>query len=106
MIVQLESDDEATTLLFDVEEAGGRRTTVVNDRRQIVQAQESVDGAISQARRSAELLLATVRDLDIDEAEITFGLKLVGEAGLFAITKIGGETHCTIRLRWTRQRRE
>lgn len=103
MIVKLESTDPDTLLLFDVEEPGGRRVAVVKNRDQIAKAQESVNGAISQARRSAELLLHTVRDLDIDEAEVSFGLKLIGEAGLFAITRIGGETHCTVTLRWSRR---
>jgi hypothetical protein len=103
MIVKLGTDDPNTLLLFEVEEPGGRRVAVVKDRAQIVETQESVNGAISQARRSAELLLETVRGLDIDQAEVTFGLKLIGEAGLFAISKIGGETHCTVSLRWSRR---
>jgi hypothetical protein len=106
VIVKLESADPDTLLLFDVEEPGGRRVAVVTGREQIAEAHESVTGAISQARRSAELLLETVRGLDIDEAELSFGLKLIGEAGLFAISKIGGETHCTVTLRWSRRTSE
>lgn len=103
MIVKLHSGDPDTVLLFDVEEPEGRRVAVVKGREQIVAAREPVDRAIAQARRSAELLLETVCGLDIDEAELTFGLKLTGEAGLFAIARAGAETHCTVTLRWTRR---
>lgn len=102
MIVKLGSSDPDTLLLFDVEEPEGRRVAVVKGEGDLVEAQESVNGAISQARRSAELLLDTVRGLDIDEAELSFGLKLTGEAGFFAIARVGGETHCTVTLRWSR----
>jgi hypothetical protein len=103
LLVKLESSDPDTLLLFDVEDPEGRRVAVVKGRERVVDAEESVNGAISQARRSAELLLETVHGLDIDEAELSFGLKLTGEAGLFAIARIGGETHCTVTLRWSRK---
>ena len=34
------------------------------------------------------------------EVKVTFGLKATGEAGIFAITKLGGEANFSVKLGW------
>ena len=38
--------------------------------------------------------------LHIEEGEVKFGLKALGEAGVFAIGKVGGEMNYEVTLKW------
>ena len=38
-----------------------------------------------------------------DEVEVTFGLKAAGEAGNFAVAKVGAEASYTVTLKWKRE---
>jgi hypothetical protein len=34
---------------------------------------------------------------------VTFGIKTTGEAGMFAVCKVGGEMNYEVKLRWSKQ---
>jgi Trypsin-co-occurring domain 1 len=106
VIVELHASDDEV-MLFDVTGAagaGGRKVAVERgDGLTVVAAERGLEQALDQARRTAASLLQIVATHEVDEAELRFGLRLTGEAGLFAITKIGGEAHCEIVLKWKRR---
>lgn len=104
MLIRLDGGpgDATTDLLFEVPETGGRKAPVDSRGVDVVTAERTATSAVKQARHAAGTLLDAIRGLDVDEAEISFGLKMTGEAGLFAITRVGGEAQCTVRLKWSR----
>ena len=44
--------------------------------------------------------MAEFDDLHVEEAKIKFGHKSIGEAGIFAIGKVGGEMNYEVTLKW------
>jgi NTP-dependent ternary system trypsin peptidase co-occuring protein len=80
--------------------ASGRELTTAL----ITEAKQKFDGALDIVQQSAAAFLGQVNRM-VDrpsQVEVTFGLKAVGEAGIFAITKLGGEANFTVKLSWTR----
>lgn len=74
--------------------------------KQVAEARTSFEDAIQQAiRYNAQTFMLAVHSLSAlpDEAEITFGLKITGEAGNVAVGRVGGEVNYMIRLTWTRE---
>ena len=104
MIVELSASDEEA-LLFDVSatSAGRKVAVTTRDGTAVVAAERGLEQAIDQAHRTVGSLLRIVAAHDVDEAELRFGLRLTGEAGLFAVTKVGGEAHCEVVLKWKRR---
>jgi hypothetical protein len=102
VIVELNATGGDDAMLFDVADPAGRKIAVERGA-DVVVAQRGLEQALEQARRNAGALLQIVTAHDVDEAELRFGLRLTGEAGLFAITKIGAEAHCEIVLKWKRR---
>ena len=56
--------------------------------------------AFSSVKGAIKEVIAEFDDLHIDEAEIKFGLKATAEAGVFAISKVGGEMTYEVTLKW------
>jgi hypothetical protein len=100
VLVEVEEDEVAPS--EGVQKAGlldklrGAKDTVA-------QAQETLDGALERVvKANADALMESVRNLieSPDTVEATFGLKATGEAGNFAIAKIGGEINFSVKLNW------
>ena len=66
----------------------------------IVQASRKFTEALASIRGSLKAIVAEFDALKIDEAEVKFGLKAVGEAGVFAVGKVGGEMNYEVTLKW------
>jgi len=105
------SDD--STVLVEVEEEevapsegvqkAGLRDRLKEAKDTVAQAQETLNGALERVvRANADALMRSVRNLAElpDDVEVTFGLKATGEAGNFAIAKVGGEMNYSVRLTW------
>lgn len=68
----------------------------------IIETNTKFQEALKNAKSSTVALLAELNDLPIDEMEVTFGLKSTGEAGFFAIGKLGLEANYQVTLKWKR----
>lgn len=66
----------------------------------IQQSGRSFVDALSSIRVSMKALIAELDLLKVEEAEVTFGLKAIGEAGVFAVGKVGGEMNYQVTLKW------
>jgi hypothetical protein len=42
-------------------------------------------------------------DLEADDVEVTFGIKAVGEVGMFAVCKAGAEVNYEVKLKWSKE---
>ncbi len=113
--IQFTSGD-GSTMLVEVEEGevlsqkgvqkAGLREMV---NKQVAEARTSFEDAIQQViRYNAQAFMQAVDGLPAlpDEAEITFGLKITGEAGNVAVGRVGGEANYMIRLTWKRETKD
>jgi hypothetical protein len=66
----------------------------------VVKAGKKFTEALSSIRGSLKALIAEMDALNIEEADVKFGLKAVGEAGMFAVGKVGGEMNYEVILKW------
>lgn len=59
--------------------------------------------ALSRVKSAAGELLETIRSMDVqpDDCEVSFGIKLSGELGAI-IAKASGEANFTVKLSWSR----
>ncbi|MBE7556737.1 MAG: hypothetical protein HS126_37275 [Anaerolineales bacterium] len=60
--------------------------------------------AFANVKGSIKAVMAEFDDLHVEEAEIKFGLKTIGEAGIFAIGKVGGEMNYEVTLKWRKDK--
>lgn len=92
---------DGNTLLIETDEPEGNVVKVARESGNvIISASTKFQEALHSAKASTIALLDELNDLPIEEMEITFGLKSVGEAGLFAVGKIGMEANYQITLKW------
>ena len=91
--------DDGTTILIEVEEPEGI-VKVSTKLGESVPSKLNFKQAFTSVRSSIKEVMAEFDDLHVEEAEIKFGIKSIGEAGVFAIGKIGGEMNYEITLKW------
>lgn len=66
----------------------------------IITTSKKFKEAIQSAKSSANTLLEEFKVLPVDEMDIVFGLKSTGEAGVFAVGKVGFEANFQVTLKW------
>ena len=102
MAVYIEYElEDGTTVLIESSEPetgvvkaspkGGIRTTP---------ARKTFEEALVGIKPWATALRQQLNDLMADEVEVTFGIKAIGEAGIFAVGKVGGEANYEVTLKW------
>lgn len=69
----------------------------------IIPSGKSLEEALGAAKKMVSALWHELTDLDADETEVTYGIKTTGEAGLFAVCKLGVEANYTIKLKWSKK---
>jgi hypothetical protein len=75
----------------------------------VVKVRDTFEATMMDAvRRNAEVFIKAMRTLSDPpaEAEISFGVNAVAEAGYSAIGKAGGESSYTVKLTWKREESE
>jgi hypothetical protein len=85
----VETDDDAVGL-----DRVGRR-----DADGVVSASTRLEEAVAQVKPAIRSVLATLRELEPDQHEIEFGIKLSAEAGV-VIAKTAVEGHFTVKMSW------
>jgi hypothetical protein len=107
--IQFTTEDGATILVEASEEEiaqrGIREAGLKGETEKVVaKAQASFEQALDVVRYNATAFINKVRGLSDppDEVEMTFGLKVTGEVGNFAVAKVGGEANYTVKLTWRR----
>ena len=98
--------DDGTTVLVESESSMGGVVKASRDGVDVIKAGKSFTAAWASARSSLKALIAEMDALQVEEAEVKFGLKAVGEAGIFAVGKVGGEMNYEITLKWKKAPRK
>jgi len=101
----VEVEEEALPSPQGVQKAGLREMVG----KQVAEARTSLEDVFQQAiRYNAQAFIASVRSLPTlpNEAEMTFGLKITGQAGNVAVGQVGGEVNYLIKLTWKREMKD
>ncbi|HLO33348.1 MAG TPA: CU044_2847 family protein [Anaerolineales bacterium] len=93
--------EDGSVLLVESEEGSG---DIVKASRQdgvdVVTTGKTFTAALASVRGSLQALVTELDALKVGEAEVKFGLKAIGEAGIIAVGKVGGEVNYEVTLRW------
>lgn len=69
----------------------------------IIKAEEKFQDAVKFIKSSTSTLRQELKELEADDIEVTFGIKTIGEIGLFAICKTGAEMNYQVTLKWSKK---
>ena len=92
--------DDGLTVLIEVDETNGGIVNASRGGISVVETGKKFADAFASVRGSLRSIVVEFDALKIDEAEVKFGLKAVGEAGVFAVGKVGGEMNYEVTLKW------
>jgi hypothetical protein len=100
--VEYKLDDKTTILIEAPEGEGGGLVLAANEEGGVatVKANKTFAEALKNVNTQAKMLLKEVNDLQVEEAEIKFGINTVGELGNIAIGKVGVGVNYEITLKW------
>ena len=99
--IEYKIDGESTVLV----ETEAPMSSIVKASRgglNVVQAGKNFADAMASIRGSLKALISEMNALEVEEADVKFGLKAVGEAGVFAVGKVGGEMNYEVTWKWKR----
>ena len=97
--IEYKLQDGSTVLVELVEETGGV-VKASRDGLKVVETGKSFSEAFSSIRGSIKALMAEMDALKVEEGEVKFGLKALGEVGGFVVGRVGGEMNYEITLKW------
>jgi hypothetical protein len=92
--------EDGTTILVEADSSMGGVVKASRGGVDVVKAAQNFRTALTSVRGSLNALVAELDALHVEEAQVTFGLKAVGEAGVFAVGKVGGELNYEVTLKW------
>lgn len=98
--IEYPMDDGSTLLVESEETSDGLVKASRSNGVDVIKAGRNFTEALSSIRCSLQALVAEIDVLKVEEAEVKFGLKAVGEAGIFAVGKVGGEMNYEVTLKW------
>ena len=95
--------EDGTTVLIESSEPGSGVVRASRDKEGnvIKKAGQKFEAALAGIKPWADALRRQLDDLLADEIEVTFGVKAVGEAGNFAVGKVGAEANYEVTLKWS-----
>jgi len=95
--------EDGTSILVesDTVEAGGVTRASRDDAGNVIASSErSFEDAFIGVKKSAAILRRELDELGANQVELTFGLKVTGEVGVFAVCKAGLEANYTVKIQW------
>ena len=92
--------EDGSTVLVETEGTTGGVVKASRSGLDVVQTGRKFTDALVSIRGSLKALIDEMDALKVEEAEVKFGLKAVGEAGVFAVGKVGGEMNYEVTLKW------
>ncbi len=96
--------DDGTTILVEVDQKrGGVVPASRTSGEKETGSKKKFTDALSSMRGSIKAMVKELNEMEIDEADIVFGIKATGEAGIFAVSKFGSEVNYQITIKWKRQ---
>jgi len=95
--------DDGTTILVQTDDAatGGVTRASSGAVGNVIQsANKKFEDAFAGVKKSALVLRQQLEEMRADEVEVSFGLKVTGDLGNFAVGKVGTEANYSVTLKW------
>ena len=102
--IEYELDENTTILVEAPEDTSGGVVKASRGSGEPVRSKLNFKQAFANVKGSIKAVMAEFDDLHVEEAEIKFGIKSIGEAGIFAIGKVGGEMNYEVTLKWKKEK--
>ena len=99
--IEYELEDGTTVLIESTEPESGVVQASTRGGIRAKPAKQRFEEALAGVKPWAAALRRQLNDLVADEVEVTFGIKAVGEAGIFAVGKVGTEANYEVTLKWS-----
>ena len=99
--IEYELEDGSTLFLAAEEPEGAVVKAGVPGEQVIQKSRKKFEEAIKAIKPSVAALYQQLCDMEAEEVEVTFGLKVMGEAGNFAVGKLGAEANYQVTLKWS-----
>lgn len=98
-------DGRVVTMEADAPQAPGGIQRAANTGQIVVQAKQTLESALEGIKPAADAILNKLSNLTQkpDEVQVTFGLKVSGDAH-FVIASGGVEANYNVTLKWTKER--
>ena len=97
--------EDGSTLLIETDESTeGAIKAADASGNIIIKAEAKLKDALTAISQSITTLQEGLSELEADGVEVTFGIKTVGELGLFAVCKASAEVNYEVKLTWTRKK--
>jgi hypothetical protein len=93
-------NEDGSTVLIELAEAPSGVVKASNDGLKVIETGKKFKEAFASIRGTIRDLVAEMDALHVEEGEVKFGLKALGEAGIFAVGKVGGEMNYEVTLKW------
>jgi hypothetical protein len=101
--VEYTLDDGSTLLIETTEEyEGAIKAADDGSGNRIAPAERKFSEALASVKSAVATFRQELAALETDEVEVSFGLKVVSEGGLFAIARASAEVNYTVTLKWTK----
>lgn len=104
--IEYELEDGSTVLIESSEPETGVVRASTKGGIRTTSAKKTFEEALTGIKPWAASLRRQLNDLMADEVEVTFGIKAVGEAGIFAVGKVGAEANYEVTLKWSNREGE
>ena len=104
--IEYELEDGTTVLIESSEPETGVVRAGAKGGISTVPAKKKFEEALTGIKPWATAVRRQLNDLMADEVEVTFGIKAIGEAGIFAVGKVGGEANYEVTLKWSNRESE
>ena len=104
--IEYELQDGNTVLIETDEPQGGLVQASLIDGLAVKKATQKFEQSLAGVKSTAIALHQQLHDLGPDEFEVKFGLKVAGEAGNFAVGKVGVEANYEVTLKWKNEQTE
>jgi len=96
--------EDGSELLVAADEGGGLQPAARGDT--VKEAKAKFEEELAKVKSWAAVLRRQLGDMDAEQVEITFGVKAMGELGLFAVGKCGAEANYQVTLKWSNKKGE
>lgn len=93
-------NDDGSTVLVELADTTGGVVRASKDGLKVVETGRKFREAFTSIRGTIKDLVAEMDELQIAEGEVRFGLKVLAEAGVFVVGKVGGEMNYEVTLKW------
>ncbi|MFE7439474.1 CU044_2847 family protein [Streptomyces chartreusis] len=101
-LIAMVVDGQSETAVFEVDGGlAGSDLELAADDGAVIRAQTSLHEALQRVKPALAQVSAAVKELEPDEMEIEFGLKVGGESGI-VIAKGTAEVNFAVRVLWKR----